>query len=85
MLEKNCGGISGVHLWHCALGSRCGQQVFLENFSSTMSSLLPLDDSGWGQVIGESVVQVDTVDSFSGNHAVDRIDVLKSGMRGYEL
>lgn len=84
-LMSNCAGIADVHLWNFALGSSRGEKRFLENFRSDMSSFLPLGESGWGEVINETSVLVDTVDAFCAENEIQRIDILKSDTQGYDL
>ena len=85
LLRTNTASIPDVHLWDRALGSASGQMALQENDESTMTSFLPLSKFGWGSVIKQTSVAVDTVDHFCLEHQIDRIDILKSDTQGYDL
>lgn len=84
-LLSNCAGLADVHLWNFALGSSRGEKRLLENFRSDMSSFLPLGDSGWGQVVKQTSVRVDTIDAFCADKGIAQIHILKSDTQGYDL
>jgi FkbM family methyltransferase len=84
-LRRYAGNLDGVHLWNCALGSAPGRRMLFENSDTSMSSLLPLGESGWGDVTKETSVDVTTIDQFCRAHEIQRIDVLKSDTQGFEL
>src|SRR5690606_9843224 len=63
-LEENCSGLAEVHLHHGGLGATTGELTFHENELSELSSFLPLGAEGWGNVVRQVSVPVDTLDSF---------------------
>ena len=76
--------LPNVACWNMALGSEPADGLLNENSMSEWSSLLPLD-SGWGSVVRQTSVPVRTVDSFSEEHRIAEIDLLKSDTQGFEL
>lgn len=84
-LEEKCGGLPDVSLWNCGLGSGQAEKTLLENFRSDMSSFLPLGASGWGMVVKETRVMVDTIDAFCTDKGIVHIDILKSDTQGYDF
>jgi FkbM family methyltransferase len=84
-LRENVAREKNVFVWNCALGSATGEQLFQENIESDMSSFLELSKAGWGEVKQQEKVPVTTIDRFLADHAIDKIDILKSDTQGYEL
>jgi FkbM family methyltransferase len=84
-LRKDTAQEKNVFAWNCAVGSTMGEQLFQENSESDMSSFLELSKAGWGEVKHRQKVAVATVDRFLADHAIGRIDILKSDTQGYEL
>ena len=84
-LKLNIAGQEGVFAWNCGLGSSVGNQTFLENTHSDMSSFLALSKSGWGKIVNESTVEVTTADAFLLANRIERVDILKSDTQGYDF
>lgn len=84
-LRAHCGGMPRVQLVNAALGAAQGRQEFQENSRSDMSSFRRLGPAGWGEVVRETEVTVDTLDGYCRANGIDRIDILKSDTQGYEL
>jgi FkbM family methyltransferase len=74
-----------VHLNNLALGSKPGRQIFFENFSTDMSSFLPLGPDGWGQISNQREIEVSTVDRYCSQYEIPFIDLLKSDTQGFDL
>jgi FkbM family methyltransferase len=85
LLRMNTATIPDVHVWNRALGSSGGQMTLQENDRPEMTSFLPLSTFGWGSVIKQTRIEVDTVDDFCREQHIDRIDILKSDTQGYDL
>ena len=85
LLRSNTAQYPNVHAWNRALGSSRGQMTLQENQTPEMTSFLSLSDFGWGSVIKETRVTVDTVDAFCLEQDIDRIDILKSDTQGFDL
>jgi FkbM family methyltransferase len=85
LLRMNTATIPDVHVWNRALGSSRGQMTLQENNTPEMTSFLPLSNFGWGSVIKQTRVDVDTVDAFCLEQHIDRIDILKSDTQGFDL
>lgn len=84
-LGQHTQGFENLRLWNHAIGSASGHLSFLENEHSDMSSFLPLSNFGWGSVVKESLVEVKTIDQFCAEQNIDRIDILKSDIQGYDF
>ena len=84
-LSQNVAAHERVFVWNCAVGACTGQQTFYENTNPDMSSFLTLSTTGWGEVKGQSLVEVTTVDSFFETNRIAHVDILKSDTQGYEL
>ena len=56
--------IPNVRLNNSALGSNIGKRAFFENSLSVMSSFLPLGPDGWGQIVDEREISIDTIDNY---------------------
>ncbi len=83
-LSEQAQAYTGVHLWNCAVGAAPGEQVLFENTNTDMNSFLPLSSAGWGQVKGESLVKMTTIDDFLKTNGIQRVDILKSDTQGYD-
>jgi FkbM family methyltransferase len=67
------------------IGSVPGEQVFLENSQSEMSSFLRPGQMGWGKIEKETVVPVITLDEYCARNEISIVDLLKIDTQGYEL
>jgi FkbM family methyltransferase len=85
LLRSNTAQYPNVHAWNRALGSSRCQMTLQENSTPEMTSFLPLSNFGWGSVMKQTRVDVDTVDAFCAENNIDRIDVLKSDTQGFDL
>jgi FkbM family methyltransferase len=85
VLERNASRLAGVHLHNLALGSSSGELLLGENRLSEWSSVLPLGETGWGSVVRQTKVPVQTVDQFCLDHGIGRVDILKSDTQGYDF
>jgi FkbM family methyltransferase len=84
-LSQNIATDKRVFAWNYAVGASPGQQTFLENTNSDMSSFLSPSSTSWGEVKRESLVEVTTIDRFLETNRIPRVDILKSDTQGYEL
>jgi FkbM family methyltransferase len=84
-LLENVNVYHDVRANNLAVGSACGEQIFLENSQSEMSSFLRPAQLGWGQVEKETPVQVVTLEEYCNANKVDSINLLKIDTQGYEL
>jgi FkbM family methyltransferase len=50
-----------------------------------MSSFLPLGPDGWGQIVDEREVSIDTIDNYCMRNRISSIDLLKSDTQGFNL
>ena len=71
-----------VVLVNQGVGSAPGVLKLLENEQSDVSSFLQPTGKMWGRVVGHSEVEITTVDSYAQRCGIDRIDLLKSTLRG---
>jgi FkbM family methyltransferase len=74
-----------VRLNNFALGSCAGEQKFLENTSTDMSSFLEPDKECWGTIVRTPVVKIASVDDYCTEHGIARIDLLKVDTQGFDL
>jgi len=85
ILEDKLSNFKNLKLWNKAVGSKSGHMTFLENTKSDMSSFLPLAETGWGEIVYKTEVEVIDLDGFCMNRQINRIDILKSDTQGYEF
>lgn len=78
-------GLEDVYSWNYALGALPGKMKLLENKNNEMSSFLPLGVLGWGEIIKETEVPVQTIDQFCLKEDIRKIDILKSDTQGFDL
>lgn len=79
-----------VSLHHLALGAIDSTQTFFNYDLSVLSSLLPLADSNENPfrnagTANEELIQVRRIDTFTEDHNIDHIDLLKIDTQGYDL
>lgn len=84
-LQANTAGIPGITLNNIGLGSRNEELIFLESDRSPMSSFLEPDKNSWSKTARRIKVSVRTVDDYSSEKGIQRIDILKSDTQGYDL
>lgn len=77
--------IPNLRLNNCALGADIGKRAFFENSLSVMSSFLPLGPDGWGQIVNQREMEIDTVDNYCIKNEIASIDLLKSDTQGFDL
>lgn len=68
-----------------ALGAACGTAEFHVNSVSELSSCFLQGERRWGTVTRTIRVQIDTVDNYCAQNAIDKIDFLKIDAQGSEL
>jgi FkbM family methyltransferase len=85
ILQQEVGSDPRIQTWNCGLGATTSRQRFFENDQSVMSSFLPTGREGWVRTVGETEVEVQTIDSFCTQRQIKNIDVLKSDTQGYDL
>ncbi len=84
-LQRNAAGRPRLTLNQCALGATQTQMTLHENNQSDMSSLLAVDAEGWGEIVAQTLVDVDTVDDYCERAGIGSIDVLKIDAQGFDL
>lgn len=84
-LNEVVGSFHNVAAWNFAMGSSEQTSIFIENSDSTMSSMYEPGEACWGDVKSRSKVELKTVDCFSRENGIEKIDVLKSDTQGYDL
>ena len=67
------------------LGSTPGEQMLFENEFSDMSSFLRLGETGWGSIVRESEVGIDTADAYCARNDIRHVDLLEVDTQGFEL
>lgn len=84
-LQRNAAGRPRLTLNQCALGAAQTQMTLNENNQSDMSSLLDVAEEGWGEIVAQTLVEVDTVDHYCECAGIGSIDVLKIDAQGFDL
>ena len=84
-LSNICSGYSNCTPWNMGIGSNDGFLNLHENTFSVMSSFLKLGSLGWGKEHETSKVPIATVTSFTKQHNIKFIDILKCDTQGFEL
>lgn len=84
-LEKVSSQYKNVEPYQIALGSQETQMKIYENSSSDMNSFLKMGKNGSGSIIGESVVEVTTIDQFCARNNIQKIHILKIDAQGYDF
>lgn len=84
-LEKVSHQYKNVWPHQIALGSQEAQMKMFENACSDMNSFLEMGKHGSGSIIGESIVQVTTIDQFCAQNNIPKIHVLKIDAQGYDF
>lgn len=84
-LQQEIGSDPNTHTWNCGLGATTSRQRLFESDQSVMSSFLPTGKEAWVGTVGETEVEVQTIDSFCMQRQVTSIDILKSDTQGYDL
>ncbi len=84
-MKTNCLGNPKIKTWNYGIGSQNTTLTFQENEHPNMSSFLAPSNFCWGNIVKKTEVQVITLDSFSQEHNIEFIDVLKSDTQGFEL
>lgn len=84
-LRRNLERKPGVHLHNKAVGAAPGRITLNENSESTMSSILPLGQQGWGTVSQIREVELTTVDEICRENGIKHLSILKSDTQGYDL
>jgi FkbM family methyltransferase len=84
-LQRRTAKLQNVTACNAGLGSSVTTLDFFRNDHSDMSSFLPLGDIGWGAVRETISVPVTTVDAYSAERGIDRIDILKSDTQGFDF
>jgi len=68
-----------------ALGSSKKIRTFLENERDDMSSFLEIGSEGGDQFAERNLIETNTVDDCCETQKIEKIDVLKSDIQGFEL
>lgn len=84
-LRTHCEKLMGVKIWNQGVGSCDTIQAFEENECSVMSSFLKPSEFCWGKVLKSTDVQVVTLDTFTRDHNIEFIHILKSDTQGYDF
>ncbi len=84
-LKTSLSDMADVHLHQKALGAAPGSITLNENEESTMSSVLPLGESGWGRIQEVREVEMTTVDEVCRQHGIEHLSILKTDTQGYDL
>jgi FkbM family methyltransferase len=84
-LVRNVSRYSDVFLNNLAVGSSCGEKLFIENSNSDMSSFLQPGKYCWGEIIREIPVELTTLDKYCDDNDIRYINILKTDTQGYDL
>lgn len=91
ILKNRTRHIPAIHPYNLAVSNQVGTAVFRQNLSSNTNSLLPSEPNAptiWGkgkmETQQEITVQTTTLDQFTKENHIDRIDLLKLDVQGAE-
>jgi len=84
-LHHNAKKYSGVKTFQLALGAKSGELTLYENSSSDMNSFLEMGEGGSGSIVGQSIVNVKTIDEFCLENNINYIDILKIDAQGFDF
>lgn len=84
-LVKRYSRHSAVRCWKLALGSKTELRSILIHQNSERNTLAAIGGAGGGPALATEQVQVETLDRFCQDHAIDRIDLLKMDVQGWEM
>lgn len=89
-LESKFSANPRVHIVHAALGDMVGKARFNINVSRPTNSLLPAAESlpsdirRLCELVEQVEVKVTTIDEYCRTHSLDRVDVVKLDLQGYD-
>lgn len=85
VLKKKYSNKENVRLFDFGLGAHNEKGTLQENSYSNMSSLLALDDLGWGTIIRQTPIEIKTVDQVCLENEIDMLDILKIDTQGFDF
>jgi FkbM family methyltransferase len=84
-LVQNTKNYNSIYTNSLALGQTSGEKAFLENSQNNMSSFLKPGEHCWGEIVGETLVEMSTLDRYCEKNRMESIDVLKIDTQGYDF
>ncbi len=84
-LEKLSHQYQNVETYQMALGSKESTMKIFENSCSDMNSFLEMGKNGSGSIVGESIVEVTTIDQFCARNDIQKIHILKIDTQGFDF
>lgn len=84
-LRANCASFPNVKCWNYGVGANDETLEFIENDYSYMSSFLAPSKFSWGNIVKKVDVPVLSLDSFTSEHGINSIQILKSDTQGYDF
>lgn len=84
-LQGSFRSLPNVHPWRFGVGSKNQESEFFENENSDMSSFLEGGEAHWGSVVRTTKVDVVSLDAFTSQKGIQKVDLLKVDTQGYEL
>jgi FkbM family methyltransferase len=85
LLEQKANAYANVSPYKMALGAQSGEMTLFENSSSDMNSFLEMGSGGSGEIVGQAVVLVKTIDQFCTENSISKIDILKIDAQGFDF
>ena len=85
LLEQKASAYANVTPHQLALGAQSGELALFENSSSDMNSFLEMGSGGSGEIIGQTIVPVKTIDQFCAEQNIAQIDILKIDAQGFDF
>lgn len=85
ILKKETSNQKNLHLWHLGVGASVGELLLNEYEHSNTNSFLDLHINDPKSLKRKTSVKTTTVDQFSEENEIQKIDVLKIDTEGFEL
>ena len=85
ILKNNTADVKNLHLWNYGVGSSTGDMLLNEYIHSNTNSFLDIHKADDKNLKKQTLVKTTTVDKFSEDHGIQKIDVLKIDTEGFEL
>ena len=84
-LKEKFGNVKNIHLENIALGSESGTSIVELHANSELNTLVN-DQPRTDDLLGKTEkVSIESLDNFCSSRAIDRVDILKMDVQGWEL
>ena len=85
ILKNKTSSFENIHLWNYGIGASSGDLLLNEYVHSNTNSFLDIQNNEPSNLKRRTLVKTTTVDQFSDENGIHKIDVLKIDTEGFEL